>query len=159
MAVSPIPSPRTSRRTVKSFSSYESAERAVDTLSDKGFPVEHVAIVGTGLRYVEQVGKRVTNGSAALSGAGTGATIGLLWGLLFGLFFTLDTGSYFGLLAYGVLVGAIFGAAVGAVAHGVQGGRRDFNSYSGMRAERYEIEVDDGYADEAERLLARVASR
>ena len=42
MAVSPIPAPRTSRRTVKSFREYEAAERAVDWLSDRGFPVEHV---------------------------------------------------------------------------------------------------------------------
>ena len=38
-----------------SATSYEAAEHAVDWLSDQGFPVEHVRIVGTGLRYVEQV--------------------------------------------------------------------------------------------------------
>ena len=153
MAVSPTTSPRTSRRTIKSFSSYEHAERAVDSLSDQGFPVEHVAIVGTGLRYIEQVNKRVTNGSAALSGAGMGATLGVLWGLLFGLFFTVDTGSFLGLVAYGVVLGAIFGAGFGGIAHGVTQGRRDFDSTTQMRADRYELSVDDGYAAEAERLL------
>jgi hypothetical protein len=50
------------RRTVKTTTSYREAERAVDWLSDHGFAVEDVAIVGTGLRYVEQVGGRVTTG-------------------------------------------------------------------------------------------------
>ena len=43
------------RRTVASYDDYAEAERAVDYLSDHGFPVERVAIVGHGLRYVEQV--------------------------------------------------------------------------------------------------------
>ena len=39
-----------SRRTITSATTYEAAERAVDWLSDQGFPVEHTRIVGTGLR-------------------------------------------------------------------------------------------------------------
>lgn len=31
---------------------YAAAERLVDTLSDRGFPVEHCRVVGTGLRTV-----------------------------------------------------------------------------------------------------------
>ena len=50
--------PPGARRTIASFSSYAEAERAVDFLSDQGFAVERVAIVGTGLRYVEQVAGR-----------------------------------------------------------------------------------------------------
>jgi len=38
------------RRTVTSATSYPAAQDAVDRLSDQGFPVEHVQIVGTGLR-------------------------------------------------------------------------------------------------------------
>ena len=49
------------RRTIATVSSYEAAERAVDHLSDQGFPVEHVTIVGTGLRFVEQVSGRLTS--------------------------------------------------------------------------------------------------
>jgi hypothetical protein len=45
-----------SRRTIATVTSYEEAERAVDRL----FPVEHVTIVGTGLRYLEQVEGRTT---------------------------------------------------------------------------------------------------
>ena len=44
----------------------------VDRLSDDGFPVEHVRIVGTGLHSVEQVTGRLTKGRAALGGAAAG---------------------------------------------------------------------------------------
>jgi hypothetical protein len=149
----------TSRRTITTVASYPAAERAVDWLSDQGFPVEHVAIVGTGLRYVEQVSRRMTTGRAALVGCGQGALLGLFWGLLFGIFFTVDSGSFLGVLAYSLAIGIIFGAIWGAVAHSMTGGRRDFESVSDTRADRYEVQADDGFADQAERLLARMPGR
>src|SRR5690349_14970361 len=88
----------TSRRTVVSFADYRAAERAVDLLSDRGFPVEHVAIVGTGLRYVETVSGRRTTAGAAVNGAGQGVLYGLAWGLLFSLLFSFDSGSILGLI-------------------------------------------------------------
>jgi hypothetical protein len=41
------------RRVVASFATYTEAQRAVDYLSDQRFPVEHVAIIAEGLRFVE----------------------------------------------------------------------------------------------------------
>lgn len=38
-------------------------------------------------------------------------------------------------------------------------GQRDFGSVADTRADRYEVQVDDGFAGEAERLLARMPSR
>jgi len=153
-----VPVPPTIRRTVTSASSYEAAERAVDWLSDQSFPVEHVRIVGTGLRYVEQVSGRLTTGRAALVGIGQGATLGLFWGLLFSLFFTVDTGGFFGVLAFSVVVGIVFGGLFGAISHFMTNGRRDFDSVANTRADRYEVQVDDGFAADAERLLARMPS-
>ena len=158
MSVSRIPEPNVSRRTVKSVGSYAEAERAVDYLSDKGFPVEHVTIVGTGLRYVEHVQKRLTTWGATGLGAGYGALFGLLWGLLFALFFTVDSGSFWGVLLYSVAIGVVFGALYGAIDHASQKGRRDFSSVSDTRADRYEVQVDDGHADAARSTLASMAA-
>jgi hypothetical protein len=140
------------RRTIASYSSYVDAERAVDILSDRGFPVERVAIVGTGIRLVEQVAGRVTTARAALTGAGQGATIGLLFALLFGLFLT-SASDFIGVLVYGLVAGAIFGAILGAITHAGLGGRRDFASVSGMQADTYELQVDAEVADRAVEIL------
>ena len=148
------PTPTGARRTVATYSSYRDAERAVDHLSDQGFPVERVAIVGTGLRYVEQVAGRVTTGRAALTGALQGALLGLLFALLFGLFFTGP--GFFGLLVYAIVLGALFGALFGALGHAATGGRRDFASTSSTQADRYEVQVDEAHAAQAEELLARL---
>jgi heat induced stress protein YflT len=145
----PASSPRT-RRTIATYDSYREAERAVDRLSDEGFDVARVAIVGTGLRTVEQVAGRLTTGRAAMMGALQGVLIGLLFGLLFGLFFTGP--EFFGVLLYGVVAGAVFGALLGALGHAATGGRRDFTSATRMEAERYELQVDEEVADEARRV-------
>jgi hypothetical protein len=155
MAIETSAEPTLSRRTIATVTSYEEAERDVDRLSDQHFPVEHVTIVGTGLRYLEQVEGRMTNGRATLLGAAGGIVFGLFWGLLFGAFFTIDSADFYGVLLYGMLVGVVFGSLIGLISHTVQGGRRDFESTSTTRADRYELQVDDGFADRAEQLLAR----
>jgi len=143
-----------SRRTVASFDDYADAQRAVDRLSDEGFPVARVTIVGTGLRYVEQVTGRMTTGRAALMGATQGATLGALFGLVFGLIFTIDPNPALLLLVlYGLVAGAIFGALLGAITHAATGGMRDFASVAGMEADRYEVVVDDDVADQAASIL------
>jgi hypothetical protein len=38
----------------------------------------------------------------------------------------------------------------------LQGGRRDFSSVATTTADRYEVQVDERFADEAERLLAQM---
>jgi hypothetical protein len=72
--------------TVARFSDYESAQRAVDRLSDDGFPVEKLDIAGSGLRLVERVTGRLARGRAAAAGALSGTWAGLLFGILLGLF-------------------------------------------------------------------------
>jgi hypothetical protein len=142
------------RQSVHSSATYQDAEHAVDWLSDNDFPVERASIVGTGLRYVEQVSGRVTTGRAALAGAGYGALLGVIWGALFGALFTIDGASYGGLLAFSVLVGVVFGGLAGAIAHFWTDGRRDFASTAQTRADQYEVQVEDGYATEAQRVLS-----
>jgi hypothetical protein len=146
------------RRAIASYSTYVEAERAVDRLSDQGFAVQRSAIVGRGLRSVEQVTGRMTAGRAALIGAGEGALIGLLFALLFGMFFTGP--EFGGLLLYSVVVGAGLAAPLGALAqHVYSGGRRDFVSATRIEADRYELEVVEDAADEATRLLEAMPER
>src|SRR5207244_2347379 len=110
------------RHTIETDSSYREAERTVDWLADQGFAVEHVSIVGTGLRYIEDVSGRLTTRRSAALGAAQGAMVGLLFGLLFGLFFT-DAASFFGVVLYGLVAGTAWGAIWGALLHYAQRGR------------------------------------
>jgi hypothetical protein len=64
------------------YATYLEAQRAVDYLSDNQFPVQHVTIVGTGLRMVERVTGRLTYARVAVAGAASGAWFGLFVGLL-----------------------------------------------------------------------------
>lgn len=143
------------RTTVAAYESYPEAERAVDFLSDREFPVERAAIVGTGLKTVEQIAGRMTTGRAALIGAGQGAMTGLFFALLIGLFFTIEEG-FLGILLYGLVVGALFGATFAAVGQAMQRGRRDFASVQSMQAERYELQVDHEVSAKAKQLLAEL---
>ncbi|MET7884649.1 general stress protein [Streptomyces avermitilis] len=142
------------RRPVASYTTYREAERAVDHLSDHGFPVERVAIIGQDLRLVEQVIGRMDYGRAVLHGAASGALPGVLIGWLFGLVNWLDPVVSALLLAlYGLIFGAIVGALSGMLLHALQGGRRNFASLRSMQPSRYEVVVDEEVADEAVRLI------
>jgi hypothetical protein len=144
------------RRTVASFRTYPEAERAVDFLSDRGFPVQRVAIVGRDLHLVEQVTGRMGYGQAALRGALQGAVLGGLFGWIFGLFNWINpVVASITLALYGLLFGAVLGALLGLLLHGTTGGRRDFASVRGMEASQYEVQVDEEVADDAAQLLAQ----
>ncbi|HEY3007219.1 MAG TPA: general stress protein [Micromonosporaceae bacterium] len=138
---------------VATFADYASAQRAVDYLSDNKFPVEHTAIIGTGLSLVENVLGRMTTARAALAGAASGAWFGLFIGLLFGIF---SNSNWFAVVLAGLLIGALWGAAFGAIAHAATGGRRDFTSRSSLQATEYAVTVAADHAEEARQLLVRL---
>jgi hypothetical protein len=138
---------------VATYPDYPSAQRAVDYLSDNRFPVERTAIVGTDLRLVENVLGRLTTARAALAGAASGAWFGLFIGLLLGIF---SNSNWFGVLIFGILVGAVWGAVFGAIAHATTGGRRDFSSRSSLQASQYAITVGTDVAEQARQLLTRL---
>lgn len=147
---------RQARRTVASYDTYPQAQEAVDVLSDRRFPVQHLAIVGRDLRFVEQVTGRQGYAGAALQGLLSGALTGAFVGLLLGLLNLFDPLASALILAfYGLLAGAVIGLIIGLIAHAFQGGRRDFSSVSAMRADRYEVLADEEVADEATRMLAQ----
>ncbi|MCT2279576.1 glycine zipper family protein [Micromonospora chalcea] len=139
---------------IASYSSYAEAERAVDYLSDQKFPVERTAIVGRGLSSFEQVTGRLTIWRAAAQGAASGTVLGALFGWLFGLFDWVNPLISSLLLAlYGAIFGAVLGALLGMLGHALTGGRRDFSSITGMRADSYDILVDATVAAQAGQLL------
>jgi hypothetical protein len=142
---------------VASCPTYEEAQRAVDYLADAKFPVERVAIVGEGLRLVEQITGRRTWGTAILEGLLNGGIIGLLLGWLFGWFSLVNPlVSAASLAIWGLALGAVMGAIAGAVGYAITGGQRDFTSVNSMQAAQYNILVDADVADDAQRLLARL---
>jgi hypothetical protein len=139
------------RETVASHATYIEAQRAVDALSDAGFPVDKVEIVGHGLRLVERVTGRLTTARAAGAGALSGAWFGLFIGLLVGLF--TSGPEWLGLVLGGLLIGAFWGAVLGFVAHWMTRGQRDFSSVRGLVASRYDVSVQQDQAQRARELL------
>lgn len=149
-----IPTQALARRTVASYRTYQEAERAIDHLADRKFPVHRTAIVGEGIRFVEQVTGRLGYGRAALNGAVSAAVAGAFFGFVFGLFdWITPILSGLTLAFYGLVYGAIIGVVLGLIVHALSGGRRDFISTSGMRADRYGVVVDQEVADEAAQIL------
>lgn len=144
-----------STRVVSSSKGYEEAQRAVDYLSDNRFPVQNVAIVGAGLKSVEQVTGRRGYLQAAGGSALSGAAVGILLGWLFGLFnWVAPLISALVLAFWGLVIGLAVGAVVGLLSHLATRGRRDFSSVRTVAAEHYDIVVNAEVADEAQRLLA-----
>jgi hypothetical protein len=142
---------------VGTYDTYVEAQRAVDFLSDEQFPVQHVSIVGSDLKMVENVLGRLTRGRAALAGAASGAWFGLFVGVLLSLFASKNTNG-FGLVIAALLYGAVFGAIFGFVGHALSGGKRDFTSRSKIVASSYEIRCTWAEADKAREVLARMTS-
>jgi hypothetical protein len=140
---------------VGNYDTYAEAQRAVDFLSDEQFPVQHISIVGSDLRMVENVLGRLTRGRAAAAGAATGAWFGLFVGFLLSIFASSNTNA-FGLVVAALLYGAVFGAIFGFVGHALSRGKRDFTSRSKIVASTYQVHCAWAEADRARELLTRL---
>ena len=140
---------------VGTYDTYAEAQRAVDFLSDEQFPVQHVSIVGSDLKMVENVLGRLTRGRAALAGAASGAWFGLFVGILLSLFASNNTNA-FGLVIAALLYGAVFGAIFGFVGHALSRGKRDFTSKSKIVASSYQVHCTWAEADRAREILTRL---
>lgn len=146
--------PDLGQRLVGSFDTYAAAQKLVDRMSDGGFPVEHVRIVGDGLRTIEHVTGRMTKGKAALTGAASGAWIGALLGLLFLLFAVGPYWLWVWVLLLPIVFGALWGAVFGFAAHSSTRGERDFTSVHTLVASRYDVYVTAEHAERATQYLA-----
>lgn len=139
--------------TIARFPDYTEAQAVVDTLSDREFDVSTVKIVGEGLRSEEYVTGRLTKGRAALAGLGSGAWLGLFIGILFGLF--APAFGWLSIILWSVVIGAVWGAIFGFVAHLATGGKRDFKSVRTTAADTYLVQVRAERAHEAITVLNR----
>lgn len=136
---------------IAKYDDYASAQEVVDMLSDKGFDVSTVDILGRGLHSVESVQGRMSNGKAALYGALSGLWFGLFIGILFAMFMPL---AWLRTLIIAVALGALWGALFGFLSHALTGGKRDFASVKTLKATHYELLIDAPKAEEAKRLIA-----
>jgi heat induced stress protein YflT len=137
--------------TVGHFDDYEGVQRAVDWLSDDGFPVEKLDVVGSDVRLVERVTGRRTKARAAAKGAASGLWLGLLIGLLVGLFSSGN--AFLAVVGVGAGFGLLWGAVFGFAAHASTRGQRDFSSLRTLTANRYQLIARDGTVDRARFLL------
>ncbi|HEX5984885.1 MAG TPA: general stress protein [Nocardioides sp.] len=135
------------------YDEYADAQKAVDYLSDNGFPVENCMIVGTDLKQVERVTGRLTTGRVALGGLLSGVWLGLFVGLVFSLF---GPGSAVSIIASTAVFGALFGVIWALAGYAATRGRRDFSSVSQIVATRYEVLVEHKYAAQGRELLAKM---
>ena len=111
---------------VASYETYAQARAGVDFLSDAGFDVSAITIVGSDLHLVERVKGRLTIARASLSGASSGG----LWGALGGMLMSAGqsaggTGTW---VAGGIIVGALIGMALSALSFIIRGRSRDLVS-------------------------------
>ena len=135
------------------YDDYAAAQKAVDFLSDKEFPVQNCMIVGTDLKRVERITGRLTTGRVALGGLISGVWLGLFVGLVFALF--TDEG-ILGVLISTVVIGALFGVIWALVGYALTRGQRDFSSVTSVVATKYEVLVEHKVAAQARELLAQL---
>ena len=136
------------------YDAYADAQRAVDYLSDEGFPVQNVLIVGTDLKQVERVTGRLTTSRVLTAGAASGAWLGLLVGLLLGIF--VKGSAYFATVLTGVLLGVLFGSIWALIGYLATRGQRDFSSISKVIPGRYEVLTEHNLLAQGQELLARL---
>jgi hypothetical protein len=136
------------------YPTYLEAQRAVDHLADKQFPVQLVTIVGGDLRMVERVTGRLSYPRVALAGLASGAWFGLFVGFLL-LLFSSPGGQTVPLLT-AILIGAAFGMLFSVVTYSLTGGKRDFTSSSQIVAASYSVLCAAEQAHKARQLLQEI---
>lgn len=136
------------------YDDYAAAQKTVDFLSDKEFPVENCMIVGTDLKQVERITGRLTNGKVALGGALSGLWLGIFVGVVLSLFDTKSNG--FATIVTTALFGVVFGVVWGLVGYAATRGQRDFSSVRVVVATRYEVLVEHKLLTRAQELLTQL---
>ena len=135
------------------YDDYAAAQKTVDFLSDKEFPVQHLMIVGTDLKRIERITGRLTWGRVAVGGILSGVWLGLFVGLIFSFFVEKDV---WAMILSTVLLGALFGLVWALLGYALTRGQRDFSSITQVIATRYEVLVEHKVAGQARELLSEL---
>lgn len=133
------------------YDDYATAQKTVDFLSDRHFPVQHLMIVGTDLKRVERITGRLTTSRVAVGGVLSGIWLGLFVGLVFAIF--VDENAL-AMIVSTMLFGAVFGLVWALLGYALTRGRRDFSSITQVVATKYEVLVEHKVAAQARELLA-----
>jgi hypothetical protein len=136
--------------TVATYGTYLEAQRAVELLAEKSFPLPMLTIVGADLRMVERVTGKLSYPRVASGGFLTGAWFGLFVGLLLSLFAAGEGPSPF---LPSVLMGGAFGLLFSVLMYAFSRGRRDFTSSSQIVASSYAVLCHTEKAHQARHLL------
>lgn len=107
------------------YASMENVEKAINALSQGGFPIKQVSVTAQNIENEKKVHGFVTTGDIAKTGAASGAWFGGVFGLLIGAAFVWVPG--FGAMLIGgplatALLGGAEGALFGATSGGLMGG-------------------------------------
>jgi uncharacterized membrane protein YgcG len=141
--------------TVARYPRYEEAQGAVDLLAERGFPVQHLSIVGTDLRQVEHVVGTLSYAKVAASGA----VQGLFYGILLALLLVLFAGdSWLAAFLTAVPIGVAFWMIFTVITYARRGSSRNFTAVGQLVAGTYELVCVPQEAGEARRLLGGQAS-
>ncbi|WP_233549567.1 general stress protein [Cellulomonas rhizosphaerae] len=139
--------------TVATYGTYLEAQRAVEVLAEKQFPVPLLTIVGADLRMVERVTGKLSYPRVASGGFATGAWFGLFVGLVLSLFASGDGPNPF---LPSIVIGGAFGLLFSVLMYAFTRGRRDFTSQSQIVASSYAVLCASEKAHQARHLLQEV---
>jgi uncharacterized membrane protein len=137
-----------------SYDTYAEAQSVVDRLAKADFSVADLSIIGSDLKIVERVTRRLSWSRAALEGALSGAWFGLFIGLLLTFFTTPINWSF---VVAALLIGAVAGMFFRLISYGISRRSRDFDSQTQVLATKYQVLVAGEHLAKAQDALSRPA--
>lgn len=137
-----------------SYDTYAEAQSVVDRLAKADFTIADLSIIGSDLKIVERVTRKLSWSRAALEGALSGAWFGLFIGLLLTFFTTPINWSF---VVAALLIGAVAGMFFRLISYGISRRSRDFDSQTQVLATQYQVLVAGEHLAKAQDALSRPA--
>jgi hypothetical protein len=139
-------------QTVGTYSTYDEAQKAVDFLAERQFPVQNLCIVGTDLRSIERVTGRKTWGTVIAAGARQGITSAAMVALF--VWFLIPNADMISSIALLMAIGVALSVLFSVLGYAISRGRRDYTSVTQTIATKYEVLSEHKVAATAREALA-----